>query len=154
MSDIPKIQVARCDPHDAEATALLRASHALMQKLFAEEDNHYLEIDELCAAGIHFFVARVGSETLGCIALAEKEGYGEVKSMFVDDAARGQGVGAALFAHLEDEARGLSLPILRLETGNTLYAAHRLYQRHGFTQRGPFGDYADSPASLFMEKTL
>ena len=154
MSDIPKIQVTRCDPHDAEATALLRASHALMQKLFAEEDNHYLEIDELCAAGIHFFVARAGTETLGCIALAEKEGYGEVKSMFVADASRGQGVGAALLAHLEEEARGLSLPILRLETGNTLYAAHRLYQRHGFAPRGPFGDYADSPASLFMEKPL
>jgi putative acetyltransferase len=74
--------------------------------------------------------------------------------MFVADAARGQGVGAALLAHLEEEARKRSLPILRLETGNTLYAAHRLYQRHGFALRGPFGDYTDSPASLFMEKPL
>jgi len=42
----------------------------------------------------------------------------------------------------------------RLETGDTLKAAHRLYEKHGFTFRGPFGEYPDLPESLFMEKRL
>jgi putative acetyltransferase len=44
--------------------------------------------------------------------------------------------------------------VLRLETGDDLYPAHRLYRRHGFVERGPFGDYAEGPHSVFMEKRL
>ena len=43
---------------------------------------------------------------------------------------------------------------LRLETGNTLAPAHRLYERHGFQFCGPFGDYVANDTSLFMEKKL
>ena len=52
------IIVARTDPHDPQATALLQQSHALMQNLFPPEDNFYLSIDDLCADTIHFFTAR------------------------------------------------------------------------------------------------
>jgi putative acetyltransferase len=57
-------------------------------------------------------------------------------------------------ARLEAEARGLGLGALKLETGDDLYPAHRLYRRHGFTDCGPFGDYAEGPHSVFMEKRL
>ena len=69
-------------------------------------------------------------------------------------AARGQGVGAALLRAIEDEARALTLPTLRLETAETLEAAMRLYTRHGFTPRGIFGDYRPNQTSVFMEKPL
>ena len=52
------IIVERTDPHDPQATALLQASHALMQSLFPPEDNAYLSIEELCGADVHFFAAR------------------------------------------------------------------------------------------------
>jgi putative acetyltransferase len=55
---------------------------------------------------------------------------------------------------LEDTARKLALPLLRLETGTLLHAAHRLYARHGFVPSEPFGAYEQSPHSLFMEKPL
>ena len=142
------------DPHHPQATALLQASHALMQELFPSDSNHYLSVDDLCARNITFFTAHLNGQIIGTAALANKGDYGEVKSMFVADTARGTGTGAALLAALEQQARALSLPILRLETGNSLHAAHRLYQRQGFTLRGPFGDYADDPLSLFMEKSL
>lgn len=74
--------------------------------------------------------------------------------MFVAPEARGRGVGEALLARLEDEARARGLPAMMLETGNLLHAAHRLYERAGFTRRGPFGDYPDAASSLFMEKVL
>jgi len=148
------IVVEAADPKHPEASALLRASHALMESLFPPEDNFFLDIDALCAPDIRFFAARIGGTIVGTGALALRDGYGEVKSMFVYDTARGRGVADALLRRIEDEARALSLPCLRLETGNLLEAAHRLYVRHGFTQRGPFGDYPDSPSSIFMEKRL
>lgn len=148
------IIVERSDPHDPRATALLKQSHALMQSLFPPEDNFYLDVADLVAPHIHFFTAREGDVFLGTGALAIKDGYGEIKSMFVAPDARGKGVGDALLRQIEDEAREAALPTLMLETGNLLHAAHRLYRRHGFADRGPFGDYSDGKSSLFMEKRL
>lgn len=148
------IIVEAADPRHPEASALLRASHALMESLFPPEDNFFLDIDALCAPDIRFFAARSTARIVGTGALALRDGYGEVKSMFVAEAARGQGVADALLRQIEDEARARALPCLRLETGNLLHAAHKLYARHGFARRGPFGDYPDAPSSIFMEKQL
>lgn len=148
------IIVEKTDPHHPGAAALLRQSHALMTALFPPEDNFFLDIDDLCADNIRFFTAREGDAILGTGALAVKHGYGEIKSMFVAESARGKGVADALLRKLEDQARKDSLPLLKLETGNSLHAAHRLYARHGFTPCGPFGDYPAAKSSIFMEKTL
>ncbi len=148
------IIIARTDPHDPQATALLRQSHALMESLFPPEDNFYLSIDDLCADNIHFFTARTGDTILGTGALAVKDGYGEIKSMFVSEDARGQGVADAILRQLEDHAKTEFLRVLKLETGNVLHAAHRLYARHGFVPCGPFGDYTEAASSIFMEKQL
>ncbi|WP_297776454.1 GNAT family N-acetyltransferase [uncultured Roseovarius sp.] len=148
------IIVEAADPKHPEASALLRASHALMESLFPPEDNFFLDIDALCEPDIRFFAARIQAQIVGTGALALRDGYGEVKSMFVDEAARGRGIADALLRRIEDEARVLALPCLRLETGNLLEAAHKLYARHGFVLRGPFGDYPEAASSVFMEKSL
>ena len=148
------IIVERTDPHHPQATALLKQSHALMESLFPPEDNFYLDIDDLVADDIHFFTAREGDQILGSAALIVITYYGEIKSMFVDEAARGKGVADALMRQLEDQAREDGLPILKLETGNVLHAAHKLYRRHGFTDCGVFGDYVEANSSIFMEKQL
>ncbi len=148
------VAVTYGDPRDAGAIRLLQGSHDLMTSLFPVGECHFLSIDALCGEDIRFFVAKDGNETLGCAALAIRDGYGEVKSMFVDPAARGRSVGAALLTQVEDEARGLGLPVLNLETGTLLHAAHRLYERGGFTRCGPFGDYDDGEFSIFMTKAL
>ena len=74
--------------------------------------------------------------------------------MFTAPAGRGKGVAAAVLRMIEDTARDLGLPLLRLETGTGLDAAHRLYERFGFTRCGPFGDYTAGPYSIFYEKPL
>ena len=153
MQDHP-IEIRRGDPRQAQARALLEASHALMQTLFPPEDNHYLSIDALCAPDIRFFVAEADGVVLGTIALSHARGYGEVKSMFVDTAARGRGVARALLAHVEDCARSSGIAVLRLETGHLLTAAVALYTAQGFAPCGPFGAYTANATSLFMEKRL
>lgn len=142
------------DPAAPGATALLRASHALMQKSFPAEENHHLSPEALGEPDITFYVARIGDQTLGTGALKLADGYGELKSMFVAEDARGKGIAAAILRQIEDQARALGLPLLMLETGDTLDAAHRLYERHGFARCGPFGDYKPNKTSVFMHKHL
>ena len=157
-SSATAVVVERGDPLSAEP--LLLASHALMESLFPPEDNHFLSLDALRAPDIRFFVARgdgtgsSGDRILGCGALAVREGYGELKSMFTDEAARGRGVASSILQTLEGEARALRLPWLRLETGDRLHAALAFYRGAGFAMRGPFGGYEANETSRFMEKRL
>jgi putative acetyltransferase len=148
----PGLTIERCDPR--EARALLEASHAMMLELFTPDSNHFLSLDALAAPDIKFFVARLDGNTVGCGALAIRDGYGEIKSMFVDPNTRRAGVAAGLMNQLEAETIANGLAMLRLETGNLLEAAQALYRRHGFTTRGPFGEYSAHPHSVFMEKRL
>ena len=78
--------IERGAPH--EARALLEASHAMMLELFTPDSNHFLSLDALAAADIKFFVARIDGNIVGCGALAIRDGYGEIKSMFVDPYGR------------------------------------------------------------------
>lgn len=142
------------NPLNPGPRALLERSHAMMRELFPPKDNYFLDLEDLRAPDIRFYAARDGAETLGTGALALKRGYAEVKSMFTSESARGRGVGAAILRALEDEARSDDIPVLRLETADVLDAAIRLYQRHGFTRRGIFGDYRPNNTSVFMEKVL
>ncbi|PID36310.1 MAG: GNAT family N-acetyltransferase [Rhodobacterales bacterium] len=146
--------IEQAAPDEPGAARLLGQSHALMQSLFPPEDNFFLDINALKAPDIRFFVAREGDAILGTGALKITPEYGEVKSMFVAQEARGKGIGAALLAQIEATARAENLPALMLETGNTLTAAHKLYAAAGFEPRGPFGDYPNAKSSIFMQKIL
>ncbi|MBT9384739.1 GNAT family N-acetyltransferase [Pseudooceanicola sp. CBS1P-1] len=146
------VQIALADPESARP--LLEASHALMQSLYNPEENHFLGFDALRQPDIRFFTATEAGRLLGCGALQIKEGYGEVKSFFTAPEARGRGIGTALLATIEATARAQSLPLLRLETGDALAAACRLYERAGFTRRPAFGAYPENGVSVFMEKPL
>lgn len=151
MTQTP-VTVELADPWAAKH--LLEASHALMQKLFPEEANNYLSIEALCAPDVRFFAANISGRLVGCGALVSKDGYGEIKSMFVDPDARGSGIAALVLKRLEEDALDLGLEHLKLETGTLLKDAHRLYERHGFSVCDPFGDYDAGPYNVFMEKRL
>lgn len=66
---------------------------------------------------------------LGCGALCAP---GELRRMYVRPAARGRGVGRALLAALEDEARAAGLEELVLHTTDALVEAHALYAAAGY----------------------
>lgn len=148
------IVVEAGDPFDPQTRVLLEARHALMKRLFPADATHQLSLEALKADDIHFFTARRGDVIVGCGALAQRDGYGEIKSMFVEEASRGQGIADAMLRQLEDHARTLGLPLLRLETGTVLHAAHKVYARHGFKDCARFSDYTTNEFSMFMEKTL
>ena len=148
------LTIEYADPKHPEIISLLQQSHALMLSLYSAEENHFLSVDALCAPHIRFFGARLEGRFVGCGAMALMDGYGEVKSMFTDPSARGQGVAKSILAAIEREAQLHGLDRIALETGWLLKEAVALYRRLGFRECGPFGDYPDHLASLFMVKDL
>jgi putative acetyltransferase len=142
-----------------EVKQLLTELDRVLSAEYEPEQRHALAIEEVFQPGIHFFLARLDGEAAGCGGVALFGDYGEVKRMYSREWARGRGVGKALLARIESDARAAGSRILRLETGTRQTAAIGLYEQCGFRRRGPFGHYADLPqyriaASLFYEKHL
>lgn len=140
--------------------ALLDEHLADMYATSPPESVHALPVEALRAPGISFWSAWTADELLGCGALKLLDGdlddAVELKSMRASRAARGRGVGTALLRHLLAEARAVGRRRVLLETGAEDYfaPARRLYARHGFRERPPFGDYTPDPNSVFMELDL
>jgi putative acetyltransferase len=140
--------------HDGVAR-LIRELDAYQTSLYPAESNHLLDITSLADANVRFFVARRGSQAVGCGALRiDPDQFGEVKRMFVLPEARGLKVGRQILRCIEDQARREGVGCLRLETGIYQPEALALYRSAGFVERGPFGNYGPDPLSVFMEKAL
>ena len=102
-----------------------------------------------------FLVARDDSRAVACGAVRMLDATtGEIKRMYVEPDQRGRGVGRAVLSRLEAAARQLGAQRLVLETGSHSPDALALYRRAGFTQIGCWGEYAASPTSVCMEKSL
>lgn len=148
------VSVFPADPLSPLARMLLAQSQAHMASLYAEEENFALSTEALANPAVTFLLATADNEPAGCAALKSHGDWAEVKSMFVAPVHRRKGIGTALMKGLEAAAHSHGIRLLRLETGHDLQEAVTLYRRHGFVERGPFGDYPDGPASLFMERPL
>jgi putative acetyltransferase len=149
-----QVTVAAETPDQPEVRAFLEASEAASAALYPAESNHMLDMAALLAPSVRIFVARRGSEAVGCGAVVLTPEHGELKRFFVAPEARGQGVGDALVAAAEAQAREAGAHLLRLETGIYSAAALALYRRNGFRPIAAFAPYAPDPLSVFMEKQL
>ncbi len=149
------IEVAIESPDQAEVVALLQAGDAHAASLYRPDRIFTLDFDELQAPEVTLFIARRAGKAVGCAALVNvSDAYAEIKRMYVDKNARGSGAGKALLAALTHEAGRRGIPCLRVETGVHQPEAISLYRRDGFSERGPFGNYAADPVCVFMEKRL
>ena len=86
----------------------------------------------------------VGTVQLGLDTPPNQPHRADVKKMLVHRSARGRGIGAALMAAIEQEARRRGRWLLVLDTvpGES---GHRLYLRAGWQQSGTVPDYALFP---------
>lgn len=104
-------QVRRAGPHDAEAlTRLMHASAAYRGPYASILQGYAITTAQIGAD--HFYLAERdlaerGPQPLGFYSLALAASGAELDLMFVADAAQGQGVGAALFAHMRETADAL-----------------------------------------------
>ena len=151
-----EITIEQEDPRRADVERLIEALNAYNEGLYPDAANYHLPVDALASPDIIFLVARMNGEAVGTGALWLRTEWelGEVKRMYVSPKSRGSGVAARILARLENVAKDNKVKHLMLETGIESFEAIRLYERTGFSRRGPFADYPDAPLSVFMEKTL
>jgi DNA-binding MarR family transcriptional regulator/GNAT superfamily N-acetyltransferase len=100
-----------------------------------------------------FLVARLDGRPVGCGAVkATEPGAGSIKRMWVSREVRGTGVGRRLLLALEQEAAGLGMALVRLETNRSLLEAQALYRRNGYREVAAFND--DPYADHWFEKRI
>jgi len=153
------LTIARVTDLTPEVRDLVSELDAELSAGYPPEQQHGLKLDELLAAQVRFYVARVAGAGVGCGAVALFEEFAEIKRMYTRPAGRGRGVARAILQRLESDARQSGVGWLRLETGDVLDAAMALYARHGFRPCNAFGDYLGKPAhaiarSRFFEKQI
>ena len=151
------VQIVIADPASPEARACLTAYFALLaEKIDGISATHVPDPDPDAhlfrpPLGI-FLLARDGDRVLGCVSLKElAPGIGEVKRLWIDPAARGQGLGRQLMESVEDAARAMGLVSLQLDTNAALTEAIALYTRTGWTPTAP---YTQFPATHWFSKRL
>jgi len=133
--------------------ALLAHHYTTARAQTARGSAHALDLSGLRAPDIQFFSAWDGDTVVAIGALRRLSSTdGEVKSMHTAESNRRTGAGSAVLRHIIAAARDIGLSRLNLETGSWPYfdAARAFYQRHGFVECPPFGDYRPDANSVFM----
>ena len=150
-------RIVEDDLTGAEIIALLKLHLDEMQKWSPVCKVHAMPVERLREKDVTFFSVWDGELLAACGALKELGNMrGELKSMRASPEFRGKGAGQAILSHLIDEAKRRGHAWLGLETGSAepFLPAQRLYQKHGFTECAPFGDYVSDDFSLCMDRAL
>jgi len=145
------------DPLKPEILTLLGQHLADMGLHSPPESVHALDPAALTSADVTFWAAWEQEALLGCGALKALAGnHGEIKSMRTAERQRGRGVAQAILDGIIAEAQRRGYRRVSLETGsaNVFAPARRLYQKNGFAECEPFGDYVLDPYSVFMTRAL
>lgn len=159
MGNFDRVRIELAPGATDEVRLLIGELEAVLAAEYPPEQQHGLPIDAIFQPHVRFFLARRDGAAVGCGGVALFADFAEVKRMYVQDSARGQGIADAILARIEQEARDAGLGLLRLETGERQIAAMRLYARFGFRECAAFGEYAAMApyaiaTSVFLEKQL
>ncbi|WP_046767784.1 bifunctional helix-turn-helix transcriptional regulator/GNAT family N-acetyltransferase [Jiangella alkaliphila] len=151
------VHLAPADPEEPAAQHCLRAYAAELDARFDGGFDPARSIRADAAdlrppAGL-VLVATLHGAPVGCGALklhgAEPA---ELKRMWVDETARGLGLGRRLLAELERRAAEYGAPAVRLETNQALTEAIALYRSAGYAEVAAFN--AEPYAHHWFEKSL
>lgn len=155
------LTVTREPPRQSEVDALLTLSGEFAAALYPPESNFLLNVDELEAPGVLFFVARTSAGaavgTAAVVPLHQGDALtttAELKRMFVHPDARGEGVAGRLLDAAESAALAGGIRRMVLETGPLHVAALSFYRAHGYVEIPQFGQYVGEEFSVCFGKDL
>jgi N-acetylglutamate synthase-like GNAT family acetyltransferase len=147
------VSIRRAEPTDAAAiTALVSQAYTpYIARIGREPAPMTRDYDAAVATG-HTWVAESARQLVGMLLLAPATDYLLVDTIAVADASRGLGIGAALLAVADQEARRLGLAQVRLYTNAAMTENLAYYPRRGYreTHRGD----EDGFARVFFTKSL
>lgn len=152
-----RITIAPADPASPGARACLTAYFRyLSEKIDGISTAHVPDPDPEAPAyrapGGTFLLAHADGLPVASVALKTlAPGVGEVKRLWVDPAARGQGLARRMMRAVEEAARTLGHRTLKLDTNENLPEAIALYRADGWRDTAP---YTDWPATHWFEKPL
>lgn len=168
MMQAAHLSIARCDPYHPDAVRLLAALSAELEAITGSSGQASFDLADVSDPRACFLVARDGhGAAVGCGALRPlAPELAEIKRMYavpgLGDAAdggtvqrsTGGGVGSAVLARLEAEARLLGYRTLWLETRRINARAVAFYTARGYVQRPNYGRYAGNALAVCFEKQL
>jgi putative acetyltransferase len=138
----------------SDVAELFARANRFYEDLYPAESNHLVGAEVFDRPDALFLTARDPGQLLGTAGFILYSGYAEIKRLYVAPEARGQGIAIKLLGALEHQAIARGINRFRLEVGIRQPEAITLYHRLGYTDTGPFGDYAEDPLSVFMVKEL
>ena len=145
------------DPASRDAQLCLQKYYAELGRRFETGFDPALsvsaELDNFRPPAGAFLVATLRAEPVACGALTlQANGSAYLKRMWVDDSARGLGIGRRLLDELERHAAAHGARVVTLETNETLTEAISLYRSAGYREVDPFND--ERYAHHWFEKRL
>ena len=151
------VNIVVIDPAHPHARHCLRAYFSELDSRFDDGFDPTQSIpasdQELRLPAGLLLVATLGTEPIGCGALKFHDNQpAEIKRMWVDESARGLGIGRRLLSELEHSAAKHGARAVRLETNKTLVEAIRLYRSAGYGEVAAFND--ERYAHHWFEKEL
>lgn len=151
------IRIRPIDPADPQALGCLKAYYAELDRTFPNgfdpgpvtEDG----MDQLRPPLGLFLLAFLDGAAIGCIGLrGDGSKTGEVKRLWVAEAARGTGLARQFMHEIEIQARRMGMTRLVLDTSRYLPKAVAFYRLQGWDETAR---YNDNPyAHHFFAKTL
>jgi len=123
---------------------------ALIARVFAEYPGCVLDVDreepELrtpASSFDRFWVVEADGTVVGCIACALHGDVVELKKLYVDAAARGQGLARQLVQLVEATARDHDATLIELWSDTRFTRAHAVYEHLGYALTGRTRDLND-----------
>jgi putative acetyltransferase len=151
----PEIQIGLVPVEAVLESGLIAALDADLAGRYPGEPINGIDVDHFRAVGGCFALARAGVQAVACGAFRPVDAATvEIKRMYVRPEFRGQRLGRALLAVLEEEARRRGFTTSILETGERNYEAIVLYKACGYAHIPPFGPFINSLRSVCFSKTL
>jgi ribosomal protein S18 acetylase RimI-like enzyme len=149
------LTISDADPDEARVLFLEYAQALGVDLSYQDFDRELAQLpgDYARPAG-RLLAARLGDETVGCVALRPADGGAcEMKRLFVRPGRRGLGAGRALAEAVIAAAREVGYTSMRLDTLPQMQAAQAMYETLGFREIEP---YYPSPVhgTRFLELDL
>ncbi len=154
MAAVAVIDIRAADAGGAEACLLMEELSEVLAGITGDGGRSSFDAAEMRVPRALFVVARDGAGALlGCAALRPLAGdTAELKRMYARPG--GAGVGAALLAHMEQQARALGYAALHLETRRVNGRAVAFYRKHGYQSIANYGKYIGVAHAICLGKTL